>query len=172
MSHTDSASPINTIIIKIILHTYLGEFYNSIYPLVSDSRTLDGTGDRSVITDYWLLIADYCLLIILVLTSSQQWGLIATRRQMLTHFPTVTQSAGFQPEPLLTTETWNLLKPSETFWNSPPPLGGVWGGIPSPLPRLEAYTFSNRGRSLRIVNTVKTAGWKSVPKQSIIRNLL
>ena len=25
------------------------------------------------------------------------------RRQMLTHFPTVTQSAGFQPEPLLTT---------------------------------------------------------------------
>ena len=52
MSHTDSASPINTIIIKIILHTYLGEFYNSIYPLVSDSRTLDGTGDRSVITDY------------------------------------------------------------------------------------------------------------------------
>ena len=25
------------------------------------------------------------------------------RRQMLTHFPTVTQSAGFQPEPLLIT---------------------------------------------------------------------
>ena len=25
-----------------------------------------------------------------------------TRRQMLTHFPTVTQSTGFQPEPLLT----------------------------------------------------------------------
>ena len=30
-------------------------------------------------------------------------GLVATRRQMLSHFPTVTQSTGFQPEPLLTT---------------------------------------------------------------------
>ena len=48
------------------------------------------------------------------------------RRQMLTHFPTVTQSTGFQPEPLLITlcsllklETWNL-KPSETFCNGSP----------------------------------------------------
>ena len=30
--------------------------------------------------------------------------------------------------------------------------------------RLEAYTLSNRGRSLRIVIIAKTAGWKSVPK--------
>ena len=29
-------------------------------------------------------------------------GLVLTRRQMLTHFPTVTKSTGFQPEPLLT----------------------------------------------------------------------
>ena len=29
--------------------------------------------------------------------------------------------------------------------------------------RLEAYTLSNRGRSLRIVNTAKSAGWKPVP---------
>ena len=36
--------------------------------------------------------------------------------------------------------------------------------------RLEAYTLSNRGRSLRIVNTVKTTGWKPVPKQSVISN--
>ena len=29
-------------------------------------------------------------------------GMVLIRRQMLPHFPTVTQSAGFQPEPLLT----------------------------------------------------------------------
>ena len=30
-------------------------------------------------------------------------GMVLIRRQMLPHFPTVTQSAGFQPEPLITT---------------------------------------------------------------------
>ena len=33
--------------------------------------------------------------------------------------------------------------------------------------RLEAYTLSNRGRSLRIVIIAKTTGWKSVPKHII-----
>ena len=85
-----------------------------------------------LIIDCWLLFmligahqakASSWLLIVLVLASSQLWGLIATRRQMLTHFPTVTQSTGFQPEPLLTPhcfppETlWNFLKLSETIWN-------------------------------------------------------
>ena len=37
-------------------------------------------------------------------------GLIANRRQMLAHFPTVTQSTGFQPEPLLTAHP-SLLTP-------------------------------------------------------------
>ena len=33
--------------------------------------------------------------------------MIIIRRQMLTHFPTVTQSAGFQPEPSLTQGYWS-----------------------------------------------------------------
>ena len=45
------------------------------------------------------------------------------RRQMLSHFPTVTQSTGFQPEPLLITHSslfkletlWNLLKRFSSF---------------------------------------------------------
>ena len=66
------------------------------------------------------------------------------RRQMLTHFPTVTQSAGFQPEPLLIT-LCSLLKLERL--------------------RLEAYTMSNRGRSLRIADSQAT-DWKPVPMSS------
>ena len=36
--------------------------------------------------------------------------------------------------------------------------------IPSQRLRLEAYTLSNRGRSLRITIAAKRAGWKPVPK--------
>ena len=42
-------------------------------------------------------------------------GLIANRRQMLAHFPTVTQSTGFQPEPLLTTHCSLLIAHSPSL---------------------------------------------------------
>ena len=54
-----------------------------------------------LITHCSKLMAHYSLLIV-VLASSQRWGRRSLpRRQMLSHFPTVTRSAGFQPEPLL-----------------------------------------------------------------------
>ena len=37
--------------------------------------------------------------------------------------------------------------------------------------RLEAYTLSNRGRSLRIVIIAKTTGWKPVPIHIIAESL-
>ena len=83
---------------------------------------------------------------------------------MLTHFPTVTQSTGFQPEPLLKAYC-SLLKPSETVL---PLLGGVRGGFPSQRLRLEAYTFSNRGRSLRIDDISKISWLEASTK--IINN--
>ena len=58
-------------------------------------------------THHSLLIAQYSLLT--AHCSVGYWlpascgGMVLIRRQMLTHFPTVTQSTGFQPEPLLTT---------------------------------------------------------------------
>ena len=55
---------------------------------------------------------------------------------MLAHFPTVTKSAGFQPEPLLT----RVRASRDTSLRL----------------RLEAYTLSNRGRSLRIASISKT----------------
>ena len=39
---------------------------------------------------------------------------------------------------------------------------------PSQMPRLEAYTLSNRGRSLRIADR-QSAGWKPVPTSRCIR---
>ena len=41
--------------------------------------------------------------------------------------------------------------------------------IPSQRLRLEAYTLSNRGRSLRITIAAKRAGWKPVPISRSIR---
>ena len=70
-------------------------------------------------------------------------AIVLIRRQMLSHFPTVTQSAGFQPEPLIITM--------------------LIAHNPSLRLRLEAYTFSNRGRSLRKADS-QSAGWKPVPK--------
>ena len=44
---------------------------------------------------------------------------------------------------------------------------------PSQMIRLEAYTLSNAGDEVSgLLITTKTTGWKPVPKQSIIRNLL
>ena len=36
-------------------------------------------------------------------------GMVLIRRQMLKHFPTVTQSTGFQPEPLVNTRCSSLI---------------------------------------------------------------
>ena len=133
-----------------------------------------------------LLIAHYSLLS-RVLASSQRWGMeFVIRRQMLTHFPTVTQSTGFQPEPLLT-GIWSMI--SELWavsveWQR---YSYRWKAIPTAyagslidywllmtdywlLLRLEAYTLSNRGRSLRIADS-QSAGWKSVPIHIIAESL-
>ena len=43
--------------------------------------------------------------------------------------------------------------------------------IPSQRLRLEAYTLSNRGRSLRIADS-QSAGWKPVPKHNLYSLLI
>ena len=78
------------------------------------------------------------------------WMDTIIRRQMLAHFPTVTKSAGFQPEPLLT----RVRASRDTSLRL----------------RLEAYTLSNRGRSLRIADSQST-GWKPVPTSRCIRKI-
>ena len=60
--------------------------------------------EASTKTHCSLLTTHHSLLLLSrVLASSQLWVIGLIRRQMLAHFPTVTQSAGFQPEPLIIT---------------------------------------------------------------------
>ena len=94
------------------------------------------------------------------------------RRQMLSHFPTVTQSTGFQPEPLLITHSslfkletlWNLLKRFSSF------KGVEEATLSSTRLRLEAYTLSNQGRILRMCDINKISWLEASTNNCLYRH--